>query len=191
MEAWQTKARAERDAQTRSAALKAYFMLYHHMLARQEHGGCRQVCKLAEGIARGVGRGEQAMRHPLEYMITVPVHRALFWQYLRALAVIRARHAGEALDDEDSNLLAHQADWQAAFNDVDACFWTMYKACGGGGGEGLSRRPLWRRPARCLGLGGWPAEGPGHGSLRLRSPLDANRWLKAATRRRPADAAAC
>jgi len=133
-----------KDAETRSGArlrhelLRQYAFLYHHQFARQQFHECGQVAASALGLFDGAAaladwfRGEQ---HPDDEAVSMPLHRARYWDYLAALAAVEQRKRAQTLAPHAQALLANATHWCAAFSEDRECLWTESEEYDDGGGE--------------------------------------------------------
>jgi tetratricopeptide (TPR) repeat protein len=152
---WQQRATAQRAVDNRRRLLASYILLYHHQLARTDLAGCQNTCTLAMELIGGDESPATLMGHPFEESISVPAYSTLYWQYLYALAVVKAAYSGQPLSDEAQSFLAQAPQWRQAFNDERACFWICEEMFEDGGGTDyqlppydldLTEEASWRDP---------------------------------------------
>ncbi|WP_305825211.1 hypothetical protein [Massilia brevitalea] len=135
---WNKDAETHSGAALRHGLLRQFAFLYHHQFARQQFHECGQIAASALGLFDGAAAladwfsGEQ---HPHDEAVTMPLHRARYWDYLAALAAVEQRKRAQTLAPHAQALLADTAHWCAAFSADTQCLWTESEEYEDGGGE--------------------------------------------------------
>jgi hypothetical protein len=157
MDQWRNRSESASRQNSATRALELQVLAFHHQFARHDFMGCRQICDQAEELIAGNALEISSARHPLESSVTVPSGSTLYWQYLRALAVVCTRASKGQLDEEATVLLAEADLWRQRFQDQKRCFWLQSEEYEDGGGEDfhtaaydidLCKRANWLQPMR-------------------------------------------
>lgn len=136
MNQWRQRAIAQRAQVNVGRLLSSYVWLYHHQLARSDWDGCQHTSTLGmELLDEDEKLSATTVVHPFDDHIRVPANSKLYWQYLYAMAVVRAVHSGLPLSCEAKSFLAQATSWREAFSDTHACFWIEAEEYEGGGGD--------------------------------------------------------
>lgn len=159
LERWQARASNRRRELDRCQEMQARVMAYHYQLARNDFAGCWKTCVEAERSTHGANPGA-GYEHPLEPLIMIPADNAAYWQYLKALTAVLARHASVALQADAAEILADAEHWRTVFRNNNACFWLVAEMYEEGGGDeypvppydiDLTNASSWETPVRITG----------------------------------------
>lgn len=141
---WLQRTQAQSNADLHYTVLRQYAYLYHHQFARCQFDQCGEVARHASALFGGANvldgwfRGEQ---HPYDESITMPIHRARYWEYLAAVAAVEQRNQGGELSTHAQAIVADERRWQEVFADPVECFWTASEEYEDGGGDDWPEPP--------------------------------------------------
>ncbi|ANH76804.1 hypothetical protein ACS15_5570 [Ralstonia insidiosa] len=159
LDRWQARASNRRRELDRRQEMQVRVMAYHYQLARNDFAGCWKTCVEAERSTDGVNPGA-GYEHPLEPLIMIPADNAAYWQYLKALTAVFARHASVALQADAAEILADAEHWRTVFRNNNACCWQVAEMYEEGGGDeypvppydiDLTNASSWETPVRITG----------------------------------------